>query len=435
MNIFKKHFLNNSELSKKDYTRDRAIFIIDASVEEFVGNILGGSYLASLLAFFCINEAKSNFILSLSTAAGLAQIFAPRIFQNFTHKKPLIYICRFFSRMPMALVFLFSLFLKGMPNIAFITSAVYFISLCLAYLLNPPYNTLLMNTISFGGGVGRYCGKKDAITNGVLIIAFFMCALVTKNFNGNTKYMVYIIFGAVSLFLWIIQMGSLFFLKEMPMPEPEEKAKIFSGIIDCIRSKKFRPFFIYNIINSTAAYMLASLVSIFCVQRLHMSLEFLSFVTMADLILRSVLCLLAGRLADKTGMRKLCIYGTVFVSTNYFIHIFMNSGNAMYLKCAASFFSALGYAFQVLASYNYMFECLPKNKGTAFMASSNTISIAVGYAASLFSTFVISAANGFSLKIFGFVFSEMHLLILFASIIMFSGALFLSRQKDKENLS
>ena len=113
----------------------------------------------------------------------------------------------------------------------------------------------------------------------------------------------------------------------------------------------------------------------------------------------------------------------------------MNSGNAMYLKCAAAFFSALGYAFQVLSSYNYMFECLPKNKGTAFMASSNTISIAVGYAASLFSTFVISAANGFSLKIFGFVVSEMHLLILFASIIMFSGALFLSRQKDKENLS
>ena len=128
MNIFKKHFLNNSELSKKDYTRDRAIFIIDASVEEFVGNILGGSYLASLLAFFCINEAKSTFILSLSRRAGTD--FRAKDFSKFhAQKTSYIHMPLFQPHADGFSIFIFAVFKRHAKHSIYNQRCVFYISL------------------------------------------------------------------------------------------------------------------------------------------------------------------------------------------------------------------------------------------------------------------------------------------------------------------
>lgn len=431
MGKLKSLFFNNSELSEKDYTIARSIYIVDGVCVNFIANLISGSYLAALLAFFNISEATSSFIISLGLAAGMVQLFSAKISSKFRHKKPFIYFCRFFERMPMAIIFLLPLFVKGNPSLAFLIGTVYFLSMSLANLHTPAYNSWFMRTISVGGSVGKYCGKKDGITNVGLILTFFICAQIAKHFTGEKEIFCYPILGTVALCIWIIDMISLIFIKEAPETVPEESPKILSSIKDCLSSKQFRPFFRFNLIFTIGNYMLSSLISVFCVQRLHMSLEFLSYVTMGDLVLRSVLCFFAGKIADKVGMRKLLIFSVIFLATNHIIHAFMTPSNAVTLKIISVIFCAVGNATYCVSQFNYMFECMPVSKRTAFMSASNTIVIALGYIATLFTTFVLSVAKGFELTIFGFNFSEMNLLILLAALIMYISAFTLIRLKKK----
>lgn len=431
MGKLKNLIINDQELSEKDYTIARGIFIVDGACTNFIANLIGGSYLAALLAYFNINEATSSFIISLGLLAGVSQLFSAKVSSKFRHKKPFLYFARAFERLPMAVIFLFPLFFKGGRSITPIIGTVYFLSMCLANLHTPTYNSFFMRTVSVGGSIGKYCGKKDGIANAVLILTFFICALVTKTFTGEKEIFCYPLLGTIAICVWVVQMISWLFLKEAPDNSPEEEVKIFSALKECLTSKQFRPYFRYNLIYTLANYMLSAIISIFSIQRLHLSLEFLSYLTMGDLILRSILCIPAGKIADKIGMRKTLIFGILCISTNYIIHAFMTVENAVTLKIISAILSSFGCATFSLASFNFMFECMPKSKSTAFMSASSFIVVAVGYLGSLFTTFILSVANGFSATIFNFTFTEMHLLIMLASFIMYISALSLVKFTKK----
>ena len=436
MNLITKYFFNTDEMSEKDYSYARIGFIADSALVNAAACFLTGSYLTGLLSLLGATEAQSNFILSLSMPAGFFQLLTPFIARKLTYKKGFVYFSRLFEVFLPATAFLLPLiFSSAGTGIIWLIGLLFFTKHIFGWTAAPIYNDMLMNCLSKNGGLGKFSGIRSSVSNTISCIGTFSAGLIIKHFSGDVQIYGYMWMAIVALSFMAIDAISLFFIKEpyieqQIVPNSVNLIKIFSKMF---KTPKIKTYLKYHIIYTIGTTIAASITNILCIQRLGLSLEIISYLSVASLMIRIVLAPIFGRMSDKKGAKKMIAAGTILVAMEYIIHGMMTSSNVLVLKIITTIISCISAAAITSPSFAFMFESLPEKNRSSYMSCSSVITLIISYIASLLSTAFISISSGLNTNIFGFVLHELNILLFMgAAVVIFSAIVLVRNIKTAE---
>lgn len=266
-----------------------------------------------------------------------------------------------------------------------------------------------------------------------MVISYFVTAQIIGHFAGDKEIYGYMWLAIIALVIWAANIIVMFFVKEPYSTETKKQSGegFFKSMKTVITSKQMRPYFLYNILYTTGATLMNSLVNIMCVQRFKMPVVFITYLTMGGLIFRVFFSPLVGKLVDKFGARKLMAMGALSLSVSYIFYAFMNPDNMIATKICAALFFAVAWSMLDVATVNFNMEYVPENNRSSYLACSSSVFSLMGTVASWLTTWYISFASGFSLNIFGIDFSEMNLVFIVGSLLIFTGSMYLFFQKRR----
>lgn len=421
MGVIQKYFTNKGEMSEREYSYARIGFIADSAFANGAACFLAGSYLTGLLAMLGATEAQTNFILSLSMPAGFLQLLTPFLVRRLTYKKPLIFFCRVFETLLPAIAFLMPVIFDATKGAIWVIGSFIFIKYTLGWIMTPIYNDMLMKCLSKEGGIGKFSGTKSSVTNMVSCIGAFTAGVVIRSFTGDAERFGYMWLALIAIVLCSMQMTFLFFIKEpySPITTEENNANAVTIFKNMFKIEKMRPYLKYNVLHTVGSNTAGTLIIIICIQRLGLSLEIISYLSVADLIARIILAPIFGRISDKIGSKKMLSFGLIMLSAVYIIHGTMTEENVLILKIIATAISCVGTAAINAPLFSFMFESMPEENRPSYMSCSTVLTLIISYIASLAVTTFMSVASGLNITVAGFTFHELN-------IPLFMGAAFVA---------
>ena len=433
MGFYKKYFLNKKELTSGEYKYAKTAFIISDAVAASGNSIASGSYVAAFLAFLGASEAESNFVMSLGLFAGFLLFLLPAITKNVVHKKALTVLFYAMGLFFPALMFL-TPFVFGVSKLTLIISAVLLgAGFICTYFLGPLHSEWFMNCVEPGGKVASFCGIKDTFANATLMGTFFALALITKIYTGEAEKQLYLIFGIAVLFITVIRVGVMVFAKEPYVVREKDAAN--SGIIDSFKDifklKQIRPYLVFSILFNVGYNLVSSLANIVYVQRFKIPLEVLSYVLVLDLVVRTLVGPVCGKIADKFGAKKVLGFSVIALGINFLLHVFMTNENALVMRIISAVLFAVAYTMYCPAHFSFLTETLPKGNRSSYIACTSSVFYLIGYVSSLVTTWFIGTANGFKVNISGFELSEIGIIFTIGSALLVVAGFYIMRQKKK----
>jgi len=436
MSIFKKFFQTCEKLTDTDVQYAKTSFVVSGASASVISNTVGGAYLVALFSFMGATETQSNFIISLTNFTMLFGLLAPLLTRRAKAYKPYTYGCRVLAYFAAGLIFLLPM-ITGVNFFSVVLGAIlFFIFQAFISLHSPTYNVWYMNAISADGkNPGFYMGINSMISFAAMIASMLLIAELFKVFTGDRQIYFFIIMGVTVILLTIVIALILLPTKEAPVAQRDEKASSFlKDFADMFRDKTFTPYLRANTIHLTSIALISALINTFTVQRLAIRLDIITYMCILDFALRGAFAPLCGKLMAKVGSRKILIAAYVLVAISHGIFAFMTTENFITLKIISSLFMGIGFACQNVANTKYMFEVMPPEKCTSYIAGSSALSGITGYIASLVTTFVIAVANNASFSVFGITFSEMQIMFIISMVVSLLSVLFLCSGKNKKNV-
>lgn len=426
MSILKKFFYNEEELTSKDVKYAKFAFIVEGSCGATIFNTVGGIYLTALFSFMGATETQSNFIISLPSFTMLFGLLAPVLTRRTKTHKPFTYICRVLAYFAAGSIFLLPM-ITGVNFFSVVLGAIlFFIFQAFMYLHAPTYNVWYMNAISADGkNPGFYLGINTLVRFIAMIASMLLIAEFFKVFTGDRQIYFFIIMGVIVILLTVIIALMLLSTKEVPIAKRDEKTSSLKDFADMFRDKTFAPYLRATTVHLTSVSLIGALVNIFSVQRLSIGLDILSYMTILDFSLRGAFAPLCGKLMAKFGAKNVVAFSHILVAISHGFFAFMTPENYVILKIISSLFMGLGYACYNVGNLKYMFEVMPPEKSTSYIAGSTALSGITGYLASLVTTFVIAVANGAHFSVFGITFSEMQILFIVSMLFSLLSVFFL----------
>lgn len=432
MGIISNYFVNKNEMSERDYSISKIAFIGDEAFAVGVAQFITAPHLAGLLKELGASEAMSNFILSLNLPAGLIQLLIPLFIGKVVFKKPFIYYCRFFDKLPLILTFFVPLiFGRGMASVVAI-GILLLLSYIHGQIMIPFRNDLFMQCASDGNGIGKFCGIKDSVANITAGLSAFLAGTITTWFVKDGDIVGYSRLASIALVFWFLGMISLFFVKEPynPSREKERSENLKKVFTRMLKDQKFRPYVKFILIYNFGANLVASLTNVMSVQRMGISLSFMTYSAMACLVIMTVCAPIFGKISDKAGHKKILALSIVLIALTHLCHAFMTPENAIVLKVIGVVLSGVGSAALGAPLFSFLYQSLPETGRASYMSCISALTLAVSYVASIITTFVLGMFEGFYITLFGIRFYEMNLIfVVGAIIVMMSTVAFISEKK------
>ncbi len=396
---FKDFLWNKKDMLPGEYGYARIGFTIDAVCDGAAAAWL--SPLVALLTWLGMKEAPISFVVSLASAAGLLQLFIPSLTGKRTHKKPFIFLMRLLSRPVMALAFCLPFIIGRNLSAAVCIAVVYFITSVFTNFYTPLQQIWFMDCAKWGGGVGKYFGAKDGICNVGRMLSYLVSAIITSTFIGEQEGYAYLSFGVLAFIMAVFALTAIFFIKEPPIPHEEKKQKVnvLATAKEMFANPKIRRFLLYIFVFTFAHNFTGVVMGVYQIQRLHLTVSFLSILTVGDLIIESIMAPIWGRFSTKLGMRRLLMISILLIGSSFIPYIFATRENAKLIAAISVFISAMGFSAYGFSSFSYMFEVYPEANRSAYMVCGNTMSSVFTYGVSLLGTFCLAVFGGFTFTI------------------------------------
>ena len=301
----------------------------------------------------------------------------------------------------------------------------------MGWLYNPYYNDMVMKCLKKHGEVGKYSGAQTTINSIVTCLALFFAGQITKHHIGESAKYGYMWLGLIAFVLWAAQISFLFFIKEpfSPDAKDEPKTSFLSIFKDLFTHPSVRTYLLFNTLYLTGTTISNTLTNIMCVQRLGMALETISYLTIAECVLRIILMPVFGRATDKFGARKMLVTGILFLASVYLLHGVMNTSNMIILKTISSFLNCVGVALISVSSLSFTIETLPAKNRASYLACNSIVGNYVCSIVSFSITLFMSIAQGMNITIFNFHFNELNTMLFFGTIITLCAAVPLIKKR------
>ncbi|HWT75831.1 MAG TPA: MFS transporter [Mobilitalea sp.] len=406
--------------SKEDMKKSRIDYTAADTAAQTIGQLAGGTFLATLMSHSGVSDANIGIITSLVSLAALSQLFLINFFKRIKKYKFLVCITAL-QRSLFAFLYLVPLF--GVSNLAkevFII-LLYFIGQIFVQIGTPASQDWIASLVP-SRLRGKYFSIKDSVAVFVVSSMMLVCGMILDYFKKSNILTGFIIIGAIIFLLTLMNTIALSMMKEPKLSYVNEDGKEMHGrlarrakehevaeksqsipseLVEAFRDQKFRKVFIIQCLYTLAFYICLPFNASFQINDLHLPYTFIMLVGFIFNLYRIYITPKLGRAADRYGMGKLLRYSMLALGLNFLSTTFTMPFNAYPMLIVASFFASTAWSFVGIGLFGIQLDFFRSEKRMTWLTITSSLSGVFGFLVSILGGKLLSYFQSLPLELFG----------------------------------
>lgn len=370
------------EKIKDGYGKSRVLYWFEAAFAYFIDILASGAFLAKLTSEIGISDAMTAILTSLTSLAGVAQLFSIYLSHKAPYKRfvipimlfgELIYACLYlipFLNMPpaaMSLLFFFAMLVAKL----------------LANVMSPLKTTWFMNLVPIAER-----GSYTAILQVVSLISgaavSFAAGYVIDDFQAKGNLTgAFLTLSASILVFTIANLLTLVFSKEKELSRKREGTKARDSIKYLWGNKRYKRFLLVLLFAAVGNNVITPFLGTYQVNELGFSMTFISLITVVFSGVSMLFVLFFGKLSRNFQHRTILKIGYPIVFLSYVLNCFTAPKNGAVMFIIYSVILRIGNAAIAISSTNQLLEITPSEHHATALSINTIITGILSFVATL----------------------------------------------------
>ncbi len=357
--------------TKDKYGVSRVLYWFEAAFAYFIDILAGGAFLAKLTSEIGISDSMTAILTSLTSLAGIAQLFSIYLSHKAPYKRFVIPV------MIGAELIYASLYLIPFLNMsAELMSLLFFAAMLTAKLLinvvSPLKTTWFMNLVPIADR-GSYTAVLQVVSLISGAAVSFGAGYLIDSFQANGNLTGAFITLSVSILAFTVaNFLTLLFSREKELIKKSEKSKAGDSLKYLAKNKKYKKFLWVLLFAAVGNNVITPFLGTYQVNELGFSMTFVSIISVVFSAVSMLFVLFFGKLSRNFQHRTLLRIGYPIVFVSYVLNIFTNPNNGAVMFIIYNVILRVGNAAIAISATNQLLEITPvEHQPTAL--SVNTI--------------------------------------------------------------
>ena len=372
------------EKSKDIYKTSRILYILEATFEYFISMLVMGAYLAKITSSIGISDTLTGILTSFVSLGCGFQIIA--IF--LANKRPVkrwVTILHSINQLAFALIYLVP-FIK-LTKVAKIVLFIAF--LLIGHIINNVVNSSKINwfmSLVDDNKRGCFTANKEMVSLiGGMVFSFAMGAIIDHFEAIGNQNGVFIVCGLSVFGLMLLHSATLILSKEKPV---EEKEKISNKQLLCelIKDKNLFKVILISVLWNVVNYSSTPFYGSYQIKELGFTMTFVSILSAAYAVVRTVFSKPMGKFADKYSFAKMLNICFIIMLVGFGLNMFTVPENGKILYTIYYMLNAVAMAGINSATINLIYDYVDKEKRIGALALKSTLAGFAGF----FTTLLVS---------------------------------------------
>ena len=376
--------MEESKIGKDIYKTSRILYIIEAAVEYFISLLVTGAYLAKITSALGMNDTLTGILTSFVSLGCGFQIIA--IF--LANKRPVkrwVTLLHSINQLAFALIYLvpFIKLTKTAKIVLFI--AFLLVGHIINNVVNSPKINWFMSLVDDKKRGGFTANKEMVSLIGGMVFSFAMGAVIDKfeaagNLNGA-----FIVCGLSVFGLMLFHSATLIFSREKPV-EATEKISTKRLLGELIKDKNLFKVILISVLWNIVNYAATPFYGSYQINELGFSMTFVSILSAAYAIVRTLFSKPLGKFADKYSFANMLNICFVVILVGFVVNMFTVPANGKVFYTAYYMLNAIAMAGINSATINLIYDYVGKEKRVGALALKSTLAGFAGF----FTTLAVS---------------------------------------------
>lgn len=422
--------------TKDEYAKSRTLYLFEAAFAYFIDILASGAFLAKLTSEIGISDSMTAILTSLTSLAGIAQLFTIYL----SHKAP-------YKRFVIPIMLAAELLYAGLYLIPFLDiskgamSLMFFAAMLTAKLLanviSPLKTTWFMNLVPISER-----GSYTAILQVVSLISgaavSFGAGYLIDEFQAAGKLTAAFATLSIAILAFTVcNLLTLLFSREKELIKKTDKSNAADSIKYLSKNKKYKSYLLVLLLAAVGNNLITPFLGTYQVNELGFSMTFISIISVVFSGASMVFVLFFGKLSKNFQHRTILRIGYPVVFLSYVLNTFTSPKNGAVMFIVYSLVLRIGSAAVAISSTNLLLEITPVEHQPTALSIMTIITGALSFLATLAVSPFIDFMQGRGNELFGMhVYAQQILSALCAffylALILYYNLVFL-KEKRKRN--
>jgi sugar phosphate permease len=439
--------------SKQDLKSSRIYYTTADSAAQTIGQLAGGTFLATLMSHSGVSDANIGIITSLVSFAALTQLFLINYFKKIKKYKFLVTITALQRLLFAGLYFVPILLINDLSKTVLIV-VMYFLGQVFVQIGTPASQDWIASLVP-SRLRGKYFSIKDSVAVFVVSSIMLICGMILDYFKKVDIFTGFIIIGVIIFILTVINVVGLSLMKEPKLSYVNDEGKemhgrlakrakeqvvvekgqsIFSEIKEAVSDRKFRKAFTVQCLFTLSFFICAPFNSSYMINDLSLPYTFIMLVSFFFNLYRIYIMPRLGRLADKHGMGKLLRFTLFALGLNFLSVAFMMPFNAYPMFILATFFSSTAWAFVGIGLFGLQLDFYRSDKRMIWLTLTSSVSGLFGFLVSVVGGSILDKLQQLDINLFGQKIYAQQVLNLMGFVIIVCAVIFIRLRIESEKI-
>ena len=368
--------------TKDKYALSRVLYWLEAAFAYFIDILAGGAFLAKLTSEIGISDSMTAILTSLTSLAGVAQLFSIYLSHKAPYKRFVIPIM-LGAELIYACLYLIPFLDMSKEAMSLLFFAAMLLAKLLINVISPLKTTWFMNLVPI-----QDRGSYTAILQVVSLISgaavSFGAGYLIDNFqaNGNISG-AFITLSIAILVFTFSNFLTLIFSREKELTKKTEKRKSSDSIKYLAKDRKYKRLILILLFAAIGNNVITPFLGTYQVNELGFSMTFISIISVVFSAASMVFVLFFGKLSRNFQHRTILRIGYPVVFLSYVLNIFTTPQNGAVMFIVYSIVLRVGSAAIAISSTNLLLEITPIEHHATALSINTVITGVLSFLATL----------------------------------------------------
>lgn len=399
------------------YESSRLFHIIEAALEYFISIMVGGVYLARITKGLGFSDSLTGILSSFFSLGCVFQLGALVVFRQKRRVKRAVILLQLIEEALFAAVYLFPILPLGQTA----KTVLFLICFCGGYvlmnLLGAPKSNWMISLVS-DETRGIFTAKKEMVSLlGGMLFTYVMGSLIDRIEAGENPDLAFVV-GAISMFVLLaMHMATLLMIREKPR-EIGRSRRIGENVAGLFRNKPLVRVILLIALWNIAYYSAYPYYAAYQINELGFSMTFVSVLSIAYSIIRTLFSPFMGKLADKKSFSFMSFVCFCISTLSFLINCFTVPANGKILYPIFYCLHAVSMAGVNSAQANMVYDLVKGEERQNALAITLAISGIIGFVTTCLMSPVVSMIQKNGNQLLGIPLYAQQFVSAFAFLVM-----------------
>ena len=402
--------------NRDEYALSRFLYILEAALEYFISLLVTGAYLAKITSAIGMSDTLTGILTSFVSLGFGFQIIAVFL----ANKRPVkrwVTLLHCLNQLAFALIYFIPLapISHEMKNFLFV--AFLLIGYILTNVVNSPKINWFMSLVE-DKRRGAFTANKEMVSLiGGMIFSFSMGYVIENLESAGNINGAFVVSGVSIFILMLLHSATLIFSKEKPV-EANEVCSVKQLLKELLTDKNLFKVILVSVLWSVVNYASTPFYGSYQIKELGFTMTFVSILSAAYAIVRTIFSRPMGKFADKYSFAKMLNICFSIALAGFIVNIFTVPANGKVLYTVYYMLYAVAMAGINSATINLIYDYVDKEKRTSALALKSTICGFAGFFTTLIVSPLVSYIQRNGNRLFGINIYAQQIVSVISSILL-----------------